>query len=186
MHFWKSFIVIAILCAAVIVSISLIYGSFFVKKSSNIKARVIAAITVLCTIASILFLGKYTNPYDQTLEYEQFLIIETDSPHSLVAGQRFWHGAYAENVFHAGPLFYSTESFKARYGDNWPELDFSHYSYIITYGQEMTSLSYNVWNTIDVPVYTGVYAGRVELSDEFDPCKIYIYQISKLPIDNYP
>ena len=63
-------------------------------------------------------------------------------------------------------------------------MDLENYTYIITYCQQIDSLSYNVWDTIDSPTYTGAYAGYMDLCDEIDPLAIYIYRIPKIRINN--
>ena len=63
-------------------------------------------------------------------------------------------------------------------------MDFKHYSYVITYGQKIDKLTYNVWDTIDFPIRTGAKVGHMTLDEEFSPRMVYIYRIPKLRIEN--
>lgn len=45
-------------------------------------------------------------------------------------------------------------------------------------------ISYNVWETIDIPVRTGAYVGHMRLNDDFVPDKVYVYEIPRIRIEN--
>ena len=141
--------------------------------------RIIALILVVASLFSIIFLGKYVNPFPQTVEYTLHNIVELPEEKQMKHPE-FWR-AYFEVYGETGSEYFSLEGFEKIYGPINSEFDLDDHTYIITYGQELESLSYIVWHK----TYFGAYSGIVELSENFDPSKIYIYELDKkIRIDN--
>lgn len=139
-------------------------------------------VVVICTI--VLFID-FTNPLDRTLT--PTLVAEFSVPEQYwleYPGQKFWHGAYEAFGLYAESFYFNPYEKRSIYGFDWPPMDFKRYCYIITYGQKIESLSYNVWETIDAPIVTGAKAGKMVLCADFSPDKIYVYQIPKIRIEN--
>lgn len=178
------FVFIAIMIAIGIATYMTV-SAFSRAQKKGVGAKITAMAVCITVAAFTVVAADYLDASNRTVEYELYAVVEVDTPHSSVPGERFWHGAYEERNGGEG-FFYSTEAKRSQYGESWPELNLSEYSYIITYGQELRLLTYNVWNTIDIPVRTGLYQGNAILCEEFNPYIIYIYQIPKLKIDNYP
>lgn len=149
-------------------------------------ARAGIAVCVCCfSIFITAEFGDYVNPFERTLQ--PTLIAEYDVPEEYEMkrpGERFWHGAYEAYDFYAASFWFDPNNKQSRFGFAWPPMDFEHYCYIITYGQKIESLSYNVWETIDAPVRTGAKVGHMILDEEFLPEKVYVYQIPKVRIEN--
>lgn len=83
---------------------------------------------------------------------------------------------------------------ESRYNQNtiswvdWPELDLENYTYIISFGREITSLSYNIWESKGMPLLdlgTNFKVGEVEFAEKVDTSLVYVYQIPKMRIDRY-
>lgn len=162
----------------------------FEKRCLEWKHVAITLFSMFFAVFCLLCFGDYVYPFERTLE--PVLIAEIDAPKGYELehpGQKFWHGAYEAYGLHAESLYYNPNNRhnpndRDPYGIWMIPMDFQRYSYIITYGQKIESLSYNVWETIDVPVRTGAKEGHMVLSEEFHPEKVYIYQIPKMRIDN--
>lgn len=183
----KSGVVLLCLLLMVIFSITLVvkrankYRNGHLTKTDTIYVISFSCLTIICWI---LF-GNYIYPFERTLE--PVLIAEFDVPeeyHLDYPGQRFWHGAYEEYGLYAESFYFNPDDTQSVYGFGWPPMNFKKYNYIITYGQSIKKISYNVWDTIDEPVRTGAHAGHMVLEDEFKPEKVYVYQIPKIRIEN--
>lgn len=151
------------------------------RKKDIIKSVCITSCAVLC----ISLFGDYIYPFERRLE--PVLVAEFEVPEEYeldYPGQQFWHGAYAQFGLYAESFYFNPEDTSSIYGFDWPPMNFERYSYIITYGQEIESLSYCVWDTIDLPVRTGAKVGYMTLSDDFSPEKVYVYRIPRIRIEN--
>ena len=78
--------------------------------------------------------------------------------------------------------FYDTEYF-SDYGIDVDKLDLNNYTYIVTFGYKLNSISYsprkcNYTSGLFLREYTGI----VDLDDNFN-FEIYVYQIKKMNID---
>ena len=144
--------------------------------------------TVICVgvaLISVVFGADYIYPFERPVN--PVLIAEFDVPEEYALdypGEKFWHGAYKAYGIYPESLYFDPDKRNSIYGFGWPPMDFETYNYIITYGQKIDSLSYNVWDTIDIPVYTGAKVGHMVLEDSFSPRKVYVYRIPKVRIDN--
>ena len=149
-----------------------------------------AHITLILFCVCIMFLsvvlgGDYVYPFERDLN--PILIAEFDVPKEYeldYPGQKFWHGAYEKFGLYAQSQYFNPTDNQSVYGFGWPPMDFDKYCYIITYGQRIESLSYNVWETIDDPIRTGAKVGHMVLEKDFLPEKVYVYQIPKIRIEN--
>jgi hypothetical protein len=115
------------------------------------------------------------------------LIAEFDVPEEYALeypGQKFWHGAYEKFGLYAESFYFNPNNNESIYGFGWPPMDFKRYCYVVTYGQKIDKLTYNVWETIDDPIRTGAKAGHMILDDTFCAEKVYIYRIPKIRIEN--
>ena len=143
------------------------------------------SITSIVALLIIISLYDYTWPFDRSLT--PVLVAEMDIPeeHTLdYPGQKKWHGAYKASGIFPESLYFNPNDLYTWYGDPWPHMDFDRYNYIISYGQKIKSISYNVWDVIKYPSYNGAKSGYVEFCEEFNSNKIYIYRIPKVRIDN--
>ena len=183
----KSITVFILLMVLVLILVILIVNGIS-KYKENILSKKYVILTICYSIITVLCLtlfGDYVYPFERRIE--PVLIAEFSVPEKYVLkypGQEFWHGAYEEYGLYAGSFYFNTEKKTSIYGFDWPPMDFDRYNYIITYGQKIKTLSYNVWETIDEPVRTGAKVGHMILCDEFEPNKGYIYQIPKIRIEN--
>ena len=150
------------------------------------KGNVVLTVVFICiTILSVMLFGDYIYPFERHLN--PILIAEFEVPEEYVLeypGQKFWHGAYEKFGLYAESFYFNPDDEQSIYGFGWPPMDFDRYCYIINYGQKIESLSYNVWETIDIPVRTGAKAGHMVLDEVFSPEKVYVYQIPKIRIEN--
>ncbi len=172
-----------ILAFAFLIALTLftVFSAIRLKKNDKHyrSERIIAFILVVTSLFSIIFLGKYVDPFPQTVEYTLHNIVELQEDKQLKY-PKFWR-AYYEEYGETGSEYFSLEGFEKLYGPINSKFDLDNHTYIITYGQELESLSYIVWHK----TYFGAYSGIVELSENFDPSKIYIYELEKkIRIDN--
>lgn len=172
------FVFLAIMIA-IAVAFYITLNAFSRVQKKGIGAKIAAVAVCIVAVAFTVAMADYLDASDRSVEYELYAVVELDRSHSSNPGD--WYGIHEDEYDE-----YSAESYRSRYGEMWPELNVKEYSYIITFGQELRMLTYNVWDTIDIPIRTGLYQGKAILDEKYDPYTIYIYQIPKLKIDNYP
>lgn len=187
MNLIRSLLVFAFLLVFVITSIMYVVGCVNRYHKNVLKGgHVIVAVGLVCiTWLCIVWFGDYVYPFERNLK--PVLIAEFDVPVGYeleYPGQKFWHGAYEEFGFYAESRYFNPDNRNSIYGFGWPPMDFDRHCYIITYGQKIQTLSYNVWETIDEPIRTGAKVGHMVLDKEFIPQKVYVYQIPKVRIEN--
>lgn len=187
MNIIKSIVVLCILITLIIFATITVIRT--IKKCINREHSplriVMTILLVLFTSLFVVFLSDYVYPFERNID--PVLVAEYDVPEEYLLaypGQKHWCGAYEKYGLYAESFNFDTDSKVSMYGFEWPDMDFENYSYIITYGQKIESLSYNVWDTIDLPVRTGAKVGHMILDDTFAPEKVYVYQIPKMRIDN--
>jgi len=155
------------------------YIKLATARSVTLRHFLVALGCVLMVVLGVVLLGDCIYPFER--ELEPILIAECELAADHIQeypGEIPWHGAY-ENAF-----YFDMHTTQSHLGFEWPLLDLDHYSYIVTYGQKIESLSYNVWDTLDVEFESGVFAGHIVLDDEFFPEKVFVYQIPHIDIDN--
>lgn len=186
MYILRSIMVLLFILALLVASIYLVNKYRVYKKNGihHLKYSLSMLLCVLCTVIFIVLFGDYTYPFERTLH--PILIAEFQVPEGYeheYPGERYWHGAYKKWGLYAESFYFNPENTDP-YGIGWPPMDFDNYSYIITYGQKIKSLSYNVWDVIEYPFMTGAKVGHMILEDEFSPDTVYIYQIPLIRIEN--
>lgn len=188
MHIVKSLLVLLFL---VVITLTFIYLFIkYVHKSWIAGSRVLSALVTLIVGAVALLshinLWQYTYPFERKLDLKLVATLEIPPEHTLHGPQNLpWHALYEQyGVFYPESLYFINIEEESYLGFSWPDMDFDHYTYIISYGQKVESLSYNVWETIEVPFHNGARVGHAVLSNEFDPNEVYVYQIKKIRIDN--
>lgn len=185
MHIIKSLIVLFFLVALCIFSWYLVKARILSVPSR--KSAVLAVICCIVTIAAIVCLKDYIYPFERNVKFTLFASLDIPEEHHLTsAGNNFWHAAYEEYGLYAESKYFDPKEAISYLGFKWPKMDFENHTYIITYGQQLVSLSYNVWEEIDIPIRTGAKVGHATLSDDFNPNKVYVYEIAKIRIDNDP
>ena len=188
MHVWKSILVVLFLIAITAVLAFLIFRCVRLHKNKKLKISsvVLTLIAGLLTLTMYSSLWEYTYPFEQEVDLQLYETIEIPTEHTLHGPKSFnWHASYEEwGLLFPESLYYFPEKTEDDLGFCWPEMDYEHYTYIISYGQKMESLSYNVWEIVRYPHVTGAKVGHAVLSDEFNPNAVYIYQIKKMRIDN--
>lgn len=187
MNVIKSLAVCVFLALILLICIAYLVWCVVKYKNNIIKCKdvLVLACLICLTLFFVVYLGDYVYPFERTLE--PVLIAEFDVPNEYILdypGQKFWHGAYTSFGLYAESFYFNPNNSNSMYGFGWPPMDFDRYCYIITYGQKICSLSYNVWETIDEPIRTGAKVGHMILCDEFFPEKVYVYQIPKVRIEN--
>lgn len=157
-----------------------------IRDKSLKKQTIIGLVCWICTlITGTALVGDYVYPFERNVPYTLIAEFEVPSEYELAyPGQQFWHGAYKEYGIWSGSFYFDAESMDSKFGFGWPPMDFDHYNYIITYGQEIKQLSYNVWDEIDTPYRTGAKVGHMFLEEAFSPEKVYIYRIPRIRIEN--
>lgn len=188
MNIFKSVLVLLFLLVLTLFAVHHVVNFIQAWRNKDLTWRLVLSLLcfVCTTVLCFVFLGDYIYPFERSLNPK--LVAEFDVPEGFEAdcpGEPFWHGAYEAYGLYGGSLWFDTDNvLESKYGFGWPPMDFDNYSYIITYGQKIKSLSYNVWDTIDEPIRTGAKAGHMTLEEMFLPEKVYVYQIPKIRIDN--
>lgn len=185
MYILKSVIVILFL-----VVISMFFGFLLFRYIQASKKRLsntfITTLVGIITLLAYANLWPYTNPVDQTLDLKLVSTLEIPPECTLSGPQNLpWHAVYERyGIFYPESLYFINIEDESHLGLDWPDMDLDHYTYIISYGQKVESLSYNVWETIESPFYNGAKVGHAVLSNHFESNEVYIYQIKKIRIDN--
>ena len=149
----------------------------------RLKYSLAASVLAVLLVLGIHIYGLNLYPFERQLDPVPFAAFSVPEEFELdYPGQKFWTGAY--KIGNRESMYFDVHDNMSMYGFPWPPMDFEHFSYIITYGQKIESLSYNAWDMIDIPVQTGAIAGRMVLNEEFNPEMVYIYSIPRLPIEN--
>ncbi len=187
MNIIKSILVLLALLALVLFAIYRTIICIQKHRDGDLNKRAIISLGChICVTVIILSLfGNYVYPFERTLD--PVLIAEFDVPEKYALdypGQVFWHGAYKEYGLYAESFHFDPDNLESKYGFGWPPMDFDRHNYIITYGQKIEKLSYNVWDTIDAPIRTGAKAGHMVLDENFYPEKVFVYEIPKVRIEN--
>ena len=181
----KSLFILSILLMFIFLSIILISnGRAAYKKNILSVKRAVALIICLClTITAIALFGDYVYPFERNVNLVLVASFDVAEGYELeYAGERFWHGAYEEYGIYPASMWWSPDNGRDIIGVDWPPLALNRNNYIISYGQKVESLSYNVWDKAHPKNY-GAFEGHVILSEEFDASKVYIYRIPKVRID---
>lgn len=185
MHIGKSLIVLLILVTLCFLSVRLIMNQVFFKPT--LKGIFITTICCMITLLSTLCFRDYLYPFNRNVEFTCFAVLDIPEENSLSGpGSKFWHAAYEEYGFFSESMYFNPDEKVSHLGFEWPQMDFDDHTYIITYGQKLISLSYNVWDPIELPISTGAKVGHATLSDDFNPNKVYVCEIAKIRIDNDP
>ena len=187
MYEQKSLIVLCVLLLFILLSAVSISSCCLSYKQKKLKTRKLCCVIILCifTIALVIGIADYTYPYERFVKFELYAEIELHEENELNPEHpHFWHAAYEQFGLYSSSFYFNSDDPYSHLGFEWPQMDLKHHSYIITYGQKLESLSYNVWETIDYPIRTGAKAGYAVLSEEFDSSKVYVYEIPKIRVEN--
>lgn len=139
----------------------------------------------LVSLLAVITLHDYLNPAERRLEPELITTITiSQEEHPDGVWGEGWHAVYGKYGSYPGTWVHPHEYYQSRSDAQWPEFDLENYTYIITYGQKIESLSYNVWDASRGPTYTGAKYGHMVLAEEVAPWEIYIYRIPKMRINN--
>lgn len=181
MNTMKSMLVIILLLTMVSVTVWNIRKWLLVSRYGGdmYGIKVFTVIACIVTVGSFLCFGEYSYPYDRSVDMTLVAVVEIPDEAKHFKQPGVWYGEYGEYGLYPG-----SDTYHSNTVHRWIDADLEKYSYIVSLGQEVHSLSYNVWDTIDAPFFTGAKAGQIVLSEKFDGSKIYIYQIPKIRIDN--
>lgn len=184
----KSVLVILFLLVMLSLSVCLIRHCVYTHRQAKLKIlKCVTAITCcILTIMAVFFLGNYVYPFERPLEPE--LIATMEVQHEVLPcgsnGCKPWYAVYGQYEILPDSRFGEYEYYRDKCATQWPEYDLEHYTYIVAFCQQIDTLSYNVWDTVDYPLRTGAKDGHIVFQDEIHPTKIFIYRIPKMRIDN--
>ena len=173
MNIVKSLAVLGLLGVLVFFSIKCLtrYYELCQLHNKHIKYGLFTTFICCITLTAIIILGKYTYPFDRQVKLE--LVKTVTSTHEYSRFHGTWFGVYQ-----------GSEGLHKTYIDQWMDIDTENYSYIVSFGYPIDSLSFNVWKRMDGTYQGGIYAGHAVTGQLSDPVKIYIYRIPHLYIDN--
>lgn len=154
-----------------------------------LSKSIISIFSCLLLLTCMFYMADYIYPFERKLNPELVTVVEIPPQHSPKGpnGCWEWYSVYEEYGLYLGSRFFTAENYYYYRGhivDEWPEYDLENYTYIITFCQEIDTLTYNVWETVDYPIRTGAKDGHMTFKEEIHPTKIYIYRIPKMRIDN--
>ena len=144
-------------------------------------------ILLLCLLIVIIIMVAVflLRLYDCQLEPELVAKVRLDPTHFPNGNiHESWHAIYESYDGYPGTWIHPHEYYQMHTIDAWPAMDLENYTYIITYCQEIESLSYYMWRENNVPVRTGAKQGSLILKENIEPFTIFIYRIPKMRINN--
>ena len=162
----------------------LIYVSEYNDHKNTTKRPIASELLMWVLFCILIGIAFYWFSYDHILNPELIAVIEMPPevfPQGIYGEE--WHSVYGEYGLYPGTWIHPHEYYRL-YSEGWPEMDFQQYTYIITYGQEIESLSYKIGNVIDSPSFTGAKEGHMVLQEAIDPMRIFIYRIPRVRINN--
>lgn len=187
MYIFKSALVLLVLLVIGVATIKYIIRITldYIHHPRKLWGYIKAIVSIVLALQVAIPLLDYAWPFDRNLIPALHAEVEIPEEYSLdYPGQKKWHGAYKASGIFPESLYFNPNDLYTWYGDPWPHMDFDRYNYIISYGQKIKSISYNVWDVIKYPSYNGAKSGHIEFENEFQPNKIYIYRIPRVRIDN--
>lgn len=173
MYLVKSFFVVIVLLGFLWYSLILLREFIYAYQqaspylSKGIKCGIIAIITMCAFLCG----RNYMWPFDRNVKMETVVTVTDAEEYDRFSGM--WFGVYEGSI-----------SFHKNYIDEWIDLDLANYSYIVSFGRPVESLTYNVWEKMQGPYQSNIYSGHAELGDATQPMIIYIYRIPRIRIDN--
>lgn len=149
---------------------------------NNKRKRLAFWLVAMALVVAALF---FLRSFECQLEPELVDIVRLD-PEYFPDGNIYesWHAVYEAYDNYPGTWVHPHEYYQSRAIDAWPEMDLENYTYIITYCQEIKSLSYYVWKENNTPTYTGAKEANMILEEKVAPLTVYIYRIPKMRINN--
>lgn len=147
------------------------------------KRKVLTLVLVLMVLAATAFI--FLRSLKSPLEPELVKIVRLD-PAYYPSGNIYesWHAVYEAYDGYPGTWIHPHEYHQSQAIDEWPEMDLKNYTYIITYCQEIKSLSYYIWRENNIPTPTGAKEAHLVLEEKVHPLTVYIYRIPKMRINN--
>lgn len=184
----------------VVLAISLVLGgiiliirSFFKHKHPFLAFRIIALIILAVLLLPAAAFAPYAIPWNRNVAIEK--VAEFDTAEEWDTD---WYCIYDYNfdMRFLGQLIGHEEEFAGNVpsecdwwpdGVEYPEADFEHYSYLITFASEAEKLTWNVWDTWDLFLLFGIGRkwGTLSYGDDIDLHKIYIYRFPSDCIENH-
>ncbi|MBQ9544956.1 MAG: hypothetical protein IJV00_07510 [Clostridia bacterium] len=154
------------------------------KRGYSLSAvMLICAAVVLAAVMCVLV--PYSWPYDITVKPEK--VAEIRSPEKLSTDTDGWYCVYSID----GLFGTSRDSYRAlpqiRTESGFPEMDLDRYTYLFSFGKEISALKYNVWDSLDKAPFdlgmSGKWA-RADFSGEVSEYTVYVYRFPRAAVDN--
>lgn len=185
MNIIKSIIMILILVAAAVWLYRLGRRCFYGQsKEPTVRSLLRFVLAFIVVAALYITRWEYVYPFERPVDLELYAVVDIPEEHTLSCPD--WYAIYEKWGIYSGSKWMDTESVSqpARFGFDWPDMDFENHTYTISYGRELVALTYNAWDTVDSPHRTGAKAGHPVFRDVFEPNRVYIYEIEKMRIEN--
>lgn len=181
----NSFIIASVLLGMILLCVALVAKfkqtqAFFVTKRKRVLKICICLVVCLGTVVCNIILLPYIWPFNRKVSISRAIILDVHDvglAPFVCAGE--WYGVYGE----VGLSVDSCTLHPSRI-DRWIEIDLQSYSYIVSYGQSIEDISYNIWDEIGGTYGKCIKKGYITFSNQFDPEKIFIYEIERIAIDN--
>ena len=146
------------------------------KKKGRFPSR--KKFLIMCLVITVL-VRFLLSLFEFQLEPEFVAEIELDPSYSGRIYQD-WHTVYEAYDGSPGTWVHPHEYYQSKSINEWPEMDLENYTYIITYGSRIDSLSYKVFFGEE----HGIKEGIMIFSQDHDPRTIFVYRIPKMRTNN--
>ena len=176
-----------IVCAVILLLVALAAVVVRILISKLRRKKYIALLNLLIIIpllVIIVFLSNYVYPYERNVELE--LVHVAECGHRMDEHDIPWHAYYVYSDWDVESRF--RIFVPAFVHDDCMEVmsDLDNYTYIISYGRTLETLTYNMWDSKMTPILdlgTSAKDGHVTYGKNGDPNCVYIYRIKKMRIE---
>lgn len=180
----KSLLVLFVILIYVFL-IFLLAKKLLFNKKSKIFSKIISVFLILLILVSVIYLAKYTYPFDKkvSLELCEAITVPEGKPSGFA---KDWYTIYSIPCFNGSFIVDSEHSVDNLKSFN-PKHDFDleNYTYIIVFGAELVSFSVNVWDQYGPPIIDlGLEEklGKPVFSEGITPNTVYIYRINRMAV----
>ena len=176
-----------IVCAVILLLVALAAVVVRILISKLRRKKYIALLNLLIIIpllVIIVFLSNYAYPFERNVDLE--LVHVAECGHRMDERTLPWHAYYEDYGWGAKSRFIIFVP--ASVHDDCMEVmsDLDNYTYIISYGRTLETLTYNMWDSKMTPILdlgTSAKDGHVTYGENGDPNCVYIYRIKKMRIE---
>ncbi|MBQ7872210.1 MAG: hypothetical protein IJ357_08730 [Oscillospiraceae bacterium] len=172
-----------LVCAVIILLVALLVY-LIVSMVRTRKHLVVKGIISALLIFPLVFLAPYTDYREKELELQLVdVLIDKTATGNEPLDSLEWYAIYDSYGIGVESRF---NQYTIPYVD-WCELDLENHTYIISFGREIKSVTYNIWDSRLPALFdlgSSYKVGHVEFAEEIDTTKVYVYETKRVRVDH--